>query len=63
MNINNGENPVTEKNNIGTLNLMGDESIEPAGDAWFAAVALDSSGNKLWTYFEDDFGMRALYDR
>ncbi|RZD52076.1 MAG: hypothetical protein CXT67_07205 [Methanobacteriota archaeon] len=45
-------------NNIGTLNLMGDESIEPAGDAWFAAVALDNSGNKLWTYFEDDFGMR-----
>ncbi|MDC0055638.1 putative Ig domain-containing protein [Deltaproteobacteria bacterium] len=45
-------------NSIGTLNLMGDESIEPVGDAWFAAVALDNSGNKLWTYFEDDFGIR-----
>jgi len=44
--------------NCGTLNLMGDESLESVSSIWFAAVALDNSGNKLWTYFEDDFGMR-----
>ncbi len=43
---------------IGTLNLLGMASFEPTSDAWFAAARIDSSGSMIWSYFEDDFGMR-----
>jgi len=43
----------------GTLNLLGMASFEPTSDAWFAAARIDSSGSMIWSYFEDDFGMRS----